>query len=228
MHFFPSLQLVPLAFGVTTHCPVDDLQTELRQSSPVHTLLLPPLHAPAPSQVSAKVQPSPSLQLVPEALGVVPQWPDVVSHTPTAHSVPTQTLADPALQLLSLPQVSAKVHGSPSLHAAPVFAACLHVPAAQLSTVQLLPSSQFFCVPAQPPAEVQRSLNVQATPSSHVAPVCTAWLQAPDVVVQLSTVQVSLSSQLFSAPAHTPFAQLSLTVQGLLSSQVLLLAPKTH
>ena len=101
--------------------------------------------------------------------------PLVVLQRSAVQSMPSaQFLAAPATQAPDR-QVSVSVHALLSLHVAPSPAAgCWHVPLAQVSAVQPLPSSQFFgVVPTQVPVW-HLSTVVQASPSSQAAPVVGA------------------------------------------------------
>ena len=88
----------------------------------------------------------------------------------------------------------------------------------QLSSVQLLPSSQSLGTPTQVPAShvsrtVHGSALLQATP---VSGTCT---QAPVVGSQLSAVQLLPSLHDLGVPVHTPARQVSPVVHACWSSQ---------
>jgi len=94
------------------------------------------------------------------------------------------------------------------------------VAGAQVSLVQGLLSLQTTAgPPAQAPAPLHLSFEVQALPSSH-ATVLFVWMQPP-CGVQESSVQGLLSLQLTVVPVHAPAAHLSDPVQALLSLQAL-------
>ena len=129
-----------------------------------------------------------------------------------------------SLQFLAVPaqvpavQVSALVHGSASLHGAPVCAVPVHLPAAQWScVVHALLSLQLFtlfAVPAQTPA-VHVSWLVQTLLSLQLPPVAAVCVHAPEVASQLSVVQGLLSLHCGAVPAQTPAVHTSLVVHAL-------------
>jgi hypothetical protein len=141
-------------------------------------------------------------------------------------SLSSHTTAAPPLQLPPA-QVSALVHAFESLHVA-AFAAFLQPTlATQLSSVQLLPSSQLAApVPAWQELLLQKSPVVQGLLSLHPTEL-GAYLQVPPL--QLSLVHGLPSLQFLAVPGlQKPNAQLSPTVQALPSSHKLLLLLETQ
>jgi hypothetical protein len=130
----------------------------------------------------------------------------------------------------------------------------MSVPVSQLSAVQRMPSVQGSGVPATqaPDPALQVSTPLQKTPSSqtlgvpwHVpppqtsgivqlfsslhGPVLLAWVHAPLVVLQPSSVQTLPSSQFTGeVPTHAPPAQVSTCVQAFPSVQGPVLLVWTH
>ncbi len=144
-----------------------------------------------------------------------------------------QTL--PSSQFFCVPDMQAPfAHTSPMVQAllslqGAVLLVCTQLPvaASQESSVQTLPSSQFFCAPEQTPPE-HTSPVVQALLSLHgaVLLVCT---QLPVAASQESSVQILPSSQFFCAPGmQAPFAHTSPMVQALLSEQGAVLLVNTQ
>lgn len=80
----PSLQATPLAFAGLLHVPFEVLHTPTswHWSEAVQTTGFPPVQVPV-WQVSVRVQPLPSLQVVPSALFGFEQAPVDVSQAPT-------------------------------------------------------------------------------------------------------------------------------------------------
>jgi hypothetical protein len=152
-------------------------------------------------------------------------------------------LGVPLQVLPSLPQTSLRVQALPSLHGVPgagllwqapplqasavqvwpslqaaLLLTLLQAPLAaiQLSSVQTLPSSQLtVALPAQTPAALQASPEVQALPSLHGVPLCGAPKQAPLRLSQMSRVHGLLSLQTLATPLHLAPAQVSAVVQAL-------------
>src|SRR5207244_6245840 len=74
-------------------------------------------------------------------------------------------------------QVSSKVQALPSSHAAPVFGVTVQLAVPLQVRVLHWSEVQVIAVPAHWPPLVQVSLNVQALPSSHAAPVFGVTVQ---------------------------------------------------
>jgi hypothetical protein len=124
-------------------------------------------------------------------------------------------------------QTSPVVHELLSLQKS-VLSWCRHPETeSQLSVVHTLPSSQFRVPTLPQESPPHTSPVVHASPSLHgrLFGVCTQ----PPVGLQKSVVQGLLSSQSRSiVPVQLPKPQVSLVVQGLSSSQVLVLAAYTQ
>jgi len=197
-------------------------------------LALPAVQAPA-WQESLSVQAFSSLQPEPSLANGLLHTPVVLEHSPGkwhSSSALHATVAPP-LQTPP-PHVSPTVHASPSWQAVPSgLTGCVHSPVETSHAPTEWQSSNVVHVtsplPAQPPAW-HKSVNVQGLPSSQSLPVTDSFLHRHlSENTQESVVHGSLSShavapfsslhgQLFS-PAHLPPLHMSLSVQGLPSSQ---------
>src|SRR5436309_1922079 len=181
------------------------------------------------SQASVRVQALPSSQPVPSGLAGLLQTPDAGLQMPavwhwsaavhTTGLAPTQAPAA---------QVSVRVQASPSSHGAPLsLAGLLQTPDAGLQVPAVWHWSAAVhttgFAPTQAPAW-QVSVRVQASPSSHGAPLSLAGLlQAPDAGLQVPAVwhwSAAVHTTGF-APTQAPAAQVSVCVQALPSSQPL-------
>jgi hypothetical protein len=186
--------------------------------SSLHTVVVP-TQLPA-AQASDLVHGLPSLHDVPVRLTFL--QPVAVSQLSWVHCLlSSQLTLVPGAQLPLLLHRSDTVHALPSLHESPVRAVFLQpLVVSQLSTVQVLPSSQLTVVPTQLLAALQTSPLVQAEPSEQAVPVKATFLQ-PVAVSQLSCEQGLLSLQSAVAPgAQKPLAlQRSGAVQALPSVQ---------
>jgi len=130
---FPSLQVLPLAFGGFEHVPVAGSQVPAlwHWSEAVQTTALPPVQLP-PWQVSVWVHALPSVQVLPFGFGGFEQVPVAGSQVPALWhwSAAVQTTALPPVQLPPW-QVSVWVHALPSVQAVPFgFGGFEHVPVA--------------------------------------------------------------------------------------------------
>ena len=114
--------------------------------------------------------------------------------------------------------MSARVHGSPSLHAPPLAAVDVQPPeSVHVSMVQASLSSQFRAMPAMHTPSEQTSPMLQASPSSQAPAAALCW--QPAAAAQTSAVHGLLSLQLIPVPAvQTALKQLSPVVHGLPSS----------
>src|SRR5213593_3047466 len=180
----PSSQLVP-ASGVTVQLDVP-LQVRVLHVSEVQVIVVP-THCPPLSQVSLKVQASPSSQLVP-VCGATVQLADPLQ-VRVLHWSEVQVMAVPT-HCPPLVQVSLNEQALPSSHAAAVrgvtvqHAVPLQVRVLHWSEVHVM------AVPTHWPPLVQVSLNEQALPSSHAAPVLGVTVQLA-VPLQVRVLHVS-------------------------------------
>src|SRR5207302_21494 len=180
----PSLHGAPLGLGGLLQTPVTGLQVPAawHWSAAVQATGLAPTQAPA-SQVSVCVQALPSLHGAPLGLGGLLQTPVAGLQTPAVWHwsaavqatglAPTQAPAS---------QVSVCVQAWPSSHGAPMsLAGLLQMPDAGLQTPAVWHWSAAVqatgLAPTQAPAW-QVSVCVQASPSSHGAPLSLGLLVA--------------------------------------------------
>src|SRR5216110_1880620 len=129
----PSLHAVPSVLAGSEHAPVAGLQVPAvwHWSEAGQTTGLAPVHTPL-SQVSVRVQASPSLQAVPLVFGGVEHTPVLVLQVPASWhwSSAVQTIGLAPVQV-PFWQVSVCVQGLASLQAAPsAFAGSEQVPVA--------------------------------------------------------------------------------------------------
>src|SRR5207247_77270 len=161
----PSSQLVPVS-GVTVQLAVP-LQVRVLHWSEVQVMAVP-THWPPLEQVSLKVQASPSSHVAPVRGGTVQLAAPL--QVRVLHWSGGRVVRGP-WRWPRLEQVSLWVQSSPSSHLAPVAGGTapdlvpLQVRVLHWSEVQVM------AVPTHWPPLVQVSLKVQASPSSHVAPV---------------------------------------------------------
>jgi hypothetical protein len=153
-------------------------------SCALHTTGLLPVHVPV-WQVSLCVHALPSVHAAPSAFAGLLHTPLVVSHVPALWhwSCALQTTG---LLPVHVPvwQVSACVHASPSLHAAPLaLAGLLHVPVPELHTPALWHWSCAVQTTGLAPVHApvwHVSACVHASPSLHAVPsVLAGLLHAP-------------------------------------------------
>jgi len=183
-----------------------------------------PKQAPA-LQVSTVVQLSPSSQLTALLLWL---HPEADRHTSSVHRLPSSQFGGgppthtPALQL------SLIVQRSPSAHSTLLFE-CMHPEdGLQVSVVQTFPSSQLKGAPPMQAPAVQTSLVVQISPSSQVATLLTCT-HAPVAPSQISSVHGLASLQSGAGPpTQLPRLHVSVVVQGLPSSQDVMLSVWAH
>jgi hypothetical protein len=191
VHALPSSQA--FALSVKTH-PVDGLHVSVVQALPsLQTIAVPP-HAPPP-QTSADVQ---ALASSHAAVLFVKTQPVAGSHVSSVHTLASsQTTGVPGRQAPPA-QVSPTVQASPSSQAFVLFVNTHPLTGLQLSVVQRLLSLHTIAAPGRqvPPPHV--SPEVHAFPSSQ-APVLLVNTQ-PVAGLQLSVVQILLSSQTVGAP----------------------------
>src|SRR5204862_295728 len=227
VHALASLQLVPLGLAGLLQAPDAGLQTPAvwHWLAAVHTTGFAPTQAPA-WQASLCVHALASLQLVPLGLAGLLQAPDAGSQVPavwhwsaavhTTGFAPTQA---PAWQ------VSVCVQALPSSHGAPLsLAGLLQPPDAGLQAPAVWHWSAAVhttgLAPTQAPA-AQVSVRVQASPSSHGAPLSLAGLlQTPEAGLQTPAVW-HWSAAVHTtglAPTQAPAAQVSVRVQASPSS----------
>ena len=215
----PSSQVLPFAFSGLEQVPVAGLHVPAswHWSSAVQVTGFAPVQTPA-WQVSARVQASPSLQVVPFAR--------LLCRQPAAGSQLSAVQAFPSSQVSAGPAThtpaehwSFVVQALPSSHEPATFVCTQPLAGSQESPVQTLPSLQLGAGPPTHVPPEQVSLVVQALPSSQDAVLLT-WTQ-PLTGSQESSVHGLPSSQFGAAPpTQSPAAQASAVVQALLSVQV--------
>jgi len=223
VHALPSLQTVTDAAAACTQPLIP-----LHESS-LHTLLSSQLRLPLPTQlpfwqVSVVVQTLPSLQGAVVAVNTQPLAALQLSVVQGLLSV--QVCCGPGMQLPPM-QPSPALQALRSVQVASLARCTQPVVALHESSVQGLPSWQFWGVPGWHTPSTQVSLVVQASPSVQ-AP--SAWLCAQPVLAsQLSVVQALLSPQSMAAPdVHTAFAHASPLVQSFPSSHAPVAAACVH
>jgi hypothetical protein len=213
-----SLQVVPTD-GANTHSPLAPQLSVVQTLSSLQTVVVPTQLPEA--HASDLVHGLPSLHDVPVRLTFL--QPVAVSQLSWVHCLlSSQLRLVPGAQLPLLLHRSDTVQALPSLHESPVRAVFLQpLVVSQLSTVQVLPSSQLTVLPTQLAAALQTSPLVQAEPSEQAVPVKATFLQ-PVAVSQLSCVHGLLSPQFCAGPGtQAPLAlHLSATVQALSSVQL--------
>src|SRR5712692_5775427 len=175
-----------------------------------------PTHWPPLVQVSLKVQASPSSQLVPVS-GVTVQLA-VPLQVRVLHGSEVQVMTVPTHRP-PLVQVSLKVQASPSSQLVPVSGVTVQLAVPLQVRVLHWSEVPVMAVPTHCPLLSHVSLNEQALPSSHAAPVrgVTVQLAVPLQVRVLHWSEV----QVMTVPTHwPPLVQVSLKVQALPSSQL--------
>ena len=183
----------------------------------------PPTHAP-PLQVSLVVQALLSLQ--DNVFAVLTQPLDGLQLSSVQGLPSLHTLAAPGTHA-PLAQMSLTVQALLSLHARIFAANTQPLPLSQLSLVHGLLSLQVTAGPATHAPALQMSPLVHALLSLQVL-VLLAIVQ-PSAGLQLSSVQGLPSLHTLAAPGtHAPLAQMSLTVQALLSLQGEVFGVKTQ
>src|SRR5881396_3229113 len=139
-------------------------------------------------------QASPLVQVLPSSQGVA-----------SATAVPMHS---------PLWQVSAAVQALPSLQLVPVSGVTVQLAVPLQVSVLHWSEVQVMAVPTHCPLLVQVSLNEQALPSSHAAPVCGVTVQLA-VPLHVRVLHVS-EVQVMAVPTHCPLLlQVSLNVQAL-------------
>src|SRR5882724_4962138 len=188
----PSSQLVPVS-GVTVQLDVPS-QVRVLHWSDVQVMVVP-THCALPSQVSLKVQALPSSQLVPVS-GVTAQL-DVPLQVRVLHVSEVQVMAVPTHCPLPS-QVSVKVQGLPSSHAAPVLGVTvqldvpLQVRVLHVSEVQVM--AVLWQTPASQVSMVQAFWSSQSLAAEQgVQPASAVLWQTP--ASQVSVVQAFPSLQ---------------------------------
>src|SRR5437867_664888 len=180
-----------------------------------------PMHTP-PWQASSLVQALPSSQVVPSRTVVpmhTPLWQvsPLVQALSSSHAAPSSSAALPTQ--VPFWQVSAAVQALPSSHAAPVLGVTVQLAVPLQVRVLHWSEVQVIAVPTHWPPPVQVSLNVQALPSSHAAPVLGVTVQL-DVPLQVRVLHWS-EVQVIAVPTHWPLpSQVSLKEQASPSSQL--------
>src|SRR6266849_2885098 len=183
----------------------------------------PPTHVP-PAQVSFVVQAFPSSQ---EAVLLVCVHPLAGSHASSVQTLLSLQLGAGPPTHVPPEHVSLVVQAFPSLQEAVLLVCTQPVAGLQLSSVQMLPSSQLGAGPPThvPPAQV--SLVVQAFPSLQGAVLLVC--KHPLVGSQASSVQTLPSSQLSGAPGlQVPPPHTSWPLHTVLSSHEAVLLVCTH
>src|SRR6266480_6495286 len=192
----PSSQLVPVS-GVTVQLAVP-LQVSVLHWSEVQVMAVP-THCALLVQVSLNEQALPSSHAAP-VLGVTVQL-DVPLHVRVLHVSEVQVMAVPTHSPL-LEQVSLNVQALPSSHVAPVFGVTVQLAVPLQVRVLHASEVQVMAVPTHSPLLEQVSLNVQALPSSHVAPVLGVTVQLA-VPLQVRVLHAS-EVHVIAVPTHCP------------------------
>lgn len=231
LHALPSLHEVPVA-GVNTH-PVAMLQLFVVQLLPsLHTSGAPAAQVPVAVQVSSPLHTLPSEQAWPstptfehsawqvpaetsesavhellssQAVGHAPAMPVAIAESQVSPGSMTPLPHD-AEQSVSV-RLFAPAGQQPSPLLANVIGSLTQPPAAHMSIVHAMPSSQSSAIPAlHVPAIVQVSKPLHALESEHDAPG-VAMLVQPAVGSQASAVHAWLSLQFRAEPGmHEPRA----------------------
>src|SRR5881628_3035999 len=190
----------------------------LPSSQGVASVTAIPMHTPL-WQVSPVVQALPSSHGVLSGSGVPAQTPPwqvslLVQEFSSSHAAPSSSAALPTQ--VPFWQVSAAVQGLPSSQLVPVSGVTVQLAVPLQVSVLHWSEVQVMEVPTHCPLLVQVSLNVQALPSSHAAPVfgVTVQLAVPLQVRVLHVSEVHVTAVLWQTPA----SQLSM-VQAFPSSQ---------
>src|SRR5438034_444061 len=186
-------------------------------------------------QVSAAVQELPSSQLVP-VNGVTVQLA-VPLQVRVLHWSEVQVMAVPT-HCSPLVQVSLNEQALPSSHAAPVLGVTVQLAVPLQVRVLHVSEVHVTAVPWQWPALLGVSLNEQALPSSHAAPVLgvTVQLAVPLQVRVLHVAEVHVTAVLWQTPASQvstvqafPSLQLAAVEQGVQPAmRVLWQTPETQ
>src|SRR5213592_788671 len=178
-----------------------------------------PVQTPA-LQTSPSVLASPSLQGVPSGVTGFEQVALSGSQTPASWhwSWAVQTTGLTAVHVPPW-QVSPCVQASPSSQLVPVSGVTVQLDVPLQVRVLHWSEVQVSAVPTHWPPPVQVSLNVQALPSSHAAPVLGVTVQL-DVPLQVWVLHWS-EVQVIAVPTHWPLpSQVSLKEQASPSSQL--------
>src|SRR6059036_1645278 len=167
-------------------------------------------------QVSPVVQAFPSSHGVLSGSGVPAQTPPsqvslLVQEFSSSHAAPSSSAALPTQ--VPFWQVSAAVQGLPSSQLVPVSGVTVQLAVPLQVSVLHWSEVQVMAVPTHCPLLVQVSLNEQALPSSHAAPVLGVTVQLA-VPLHVRVLHVS-EVQVMAVPAHSPLLeQVSLNVQA--------------
>src|SRR5213594_368440 len=192
----PSSQLVPVS-GVTVQLAVP-LQVRVLHWSEVQVMAVP-THCPPLVQVSLNEQALPSSHGAP-VLGVTVQLAVPlqvrVLHVSEVHVIAVPTHCPP------LVHVSSNEQASPSSQLVPVSGVTVQLAVPLQVRVLHWSEVQVMAVPTHWPPLVQVSLNEQALPSSHAAPVLGVTVQL-DVPLHVRVLHVS-EVQVMAVPAHCP------------------------
>src|SRR5438034_471400 len=214
----PSSHGVLSGSGVPAQTPTWQVSLLVQEFSSSHAA--PASSAALPTQVpfwqvSAAVQALPSSHAAP-VLGVTVQL-DVPLQVCVLHWSEVQVIAVPTHWPLPA-QVSLNVQALPSADAAPVLGVTVQLDVPLQVWVLHWSEVQVIAVPTHWPPPVQVSLNVQALPSSHAAPVLGVTVQL-DVPLQVWVLHWS-EVQVIAVPTHWPLpSQVSLKEQASASSQ---------
>src|SRR5436190_2081384 len=193
----------------------------LPSSQGVASVTAIPMHTPL-WQVSPLVQALPSSHGVLSGSGVPAQTPPwqvslLVQEFSSSHAAASSSAALPTQ--VPFWQVSAAVQALPSSHAARVLGVTVQLAVPLQVRVLHWSEVQVIAVPTHWPPPVQVSLNVQALPSSHAAPVLGVTVQL-DVPLQVRVLHWS-EVQVIAVPTHWPLpSQVSLKEQASPSSQL--------
>src|SRR5213595_3229462 len=241
----PSSQLVPVS-GVTVQLAVP-LQVSVLHWSEVQVMAVP-THCPPLVQVSLNEQALPSSHAAP-VLGVTVQLA-VPLQVRVLHVSEVNVIAAP-MHCPPLVHVSSNEQASPSSQLVPVSGVTVQLAVPLQVSVLHWSEVQVMAVPTHCPPLVQVSLNEQALPSSHAAPVSGVTVQlavplqvrvlhwsevqviavpmhCPPLVHVSSNEQASPSSQLVPVSGVTVQLAVPLQVRVLHWSEVQVMAVPTH
>src|SRR5437879_4503180 len=198
----PLVQALPSSQGVVSSTAM-----------PVHTPLW---------QVSPVVQAFPSSHGVLSGSGVPAQTPPsqvslLVQEFSSSHAAPSSSAALPTQ--VPFWQVSAAVQALPSSQLVPVSGVTVQLAVPLQVRVLHWSEVQLMAVPTHCPPLVQVSLNEQAWPSSHAAPVLGVTVQLA-VPLQVRVLHVSEVHVIAVSTPCSRLVQVSAAVQALPSSQL--------
>ena len=217
VHTDPSLHGAWLA--MCRHA-VTALQLSSVQALPSEQFIATPLAHCELAHASPTVHALPSLQGT-----LLATWtqPPGVAQPSSVHALPSLQFRLVAPTQAELLQTSVAVQMLPSLQGAVLATFLQPVPAAQLSSVHTLPSSQLLAGPPTHTLAAHASPAVHGSPSSHAVVLARCWQPTPPE--HSSVVQMLPSSQLrTTVPAQSLSLQTSVEVHEFPSSHATVLA----